>query len=425
MKKSLFVTILLLVSFNLFSQDWYKQVADQAKLISKVISKESWDSIYQFAKNELSIPKESLTDISKTIVFLNNKSNLSPIDKFFHIICDSVYKDFPYRRSGHLSKDLYIIPTHETNELDIILNRAFGKSLNSEFAVLIQYDIKVLIPELLKYLNNDALTRLCITPLDWNDVPYCLSISDVAMEIIEVKTYCDFFDNASFPEMLFSNLNLEAKNKIIENILDWQATTAFMPINESILYFLDNLTDLGHSYTYTCNNLKFLGDTLVAQGKLNERDAFMTCAMNLANYPYWDVDYEACIELMLERNNYFLKDRDLSNIVQDDLDRPTLAIRKDYWDDWYLLFTELAYYNKDDIPNTLITLMQLKEIVSKSDIPNKEKWELQYPQQYKNNFRVCDFALLKYDELIQHLEVNWLDIAQRDSCILILAAHKD
>lgn len=161
---------------------------------------------------------------------------------------------------------------------------------------------------------------------------------------------------------------------------------------------------------------------MLANLKFNERDTLISCGMKLANYPFWDVDYEDCIQIILKRK-YVYKDRALSSVINDGLNKPPLATRTDYWDDWQVLFTALADYDKNDIPETLISLMKIKEKVKESELPGKKKWEIQYPFQYNNNFRVCDFALLKYHELINPLVVdNWLDSGQRDSWIQKLAA---
>jgi hypothetical protein len=68
--------------------------------------------------------------------------------------------------------------------------------------------------------------------------------------------------------------------------------------------------------------------------------------------------------------------------------------------------------------------MQIKASVYESELLNKEDWKNRYPLEYKNNFRVCDFALLKYDELIKNVEVdNWFDSNQRSIWIDKLTAE--
>lgn len=256
MKITLLILTILL-SINLKAQDWYNQISGQVYLIEKINKHESWDSIYNFAYNKLKIHKETLDDILESIVFKNQKVGQSVVDEFFHNICDSVYSNFPFRSSGHLYKGLYYNPSPEPTEFEITLSSIYGKNLNWEFAKLLQLDLEILLPQLQKYLSNDAMTRLCIRPDDSGDIPFCLSVSDMAMEIIEVKTYCDFFDNASHSAMLFSNLDTIKRNKIIKSVAEWYYETQFLAKKESIVYFLDKFTDWGHSYTYTCNNLMF------------------------------------------------------------------------------------------------------------------------------------------------------------------------
>ena len=424
------MTIILLILFlatNIVAQDWYVQIANQSKLIGKITQNEDWNSIFNYAKKELELPSESLSDILKTIEFQTSHKDSNLIDQFFHHICDSTYREFPYRRSGNLTDDLYIKPTIDTSEIWQILNKINGLNLYPKFAEIINIKEETLLPKLIEYLKNDAATRLCVEPMEWDEAPFYLSISDVAMELLEVKTYCDFFDNASHSALLFSNLDSNAKKGTIKIISNWYTESKELTDLESIVYFLNKYNDMGHSYSYTCNNLKFIGETILAKEKLTERDTFIKCSMKLANYPFWDSNYEDCIIIMLERENYLYKDRVLSSVVNDDLLRPSLATRSDYYDDWQVLFAALASYNKNDLPKTLIALMHIKDNLNEFDKQKIENWKKKYPFEYKNDYRICDFALLKYDETIEKIGViNWEDIEQRNKMIdLILKKYKD
>lgn len=108
------------------AQDWSVQIANQYKLIGKITQNEDWNSILSYAKKELKLPSESLSDISKTIEFQTSHKDSNLIDYFFQIICDSTYSEFPYRKSGHLTDDLYIKPTIDTSEFWQVLNKING-----------------------------------------------------------------------------------------------------------------------------------------------------------------------------------------------------------------------------------------------------------------------------------------------------------
>jgi hypothetical protein len=218
MKGSKLIILFLLLTLNSWAQDWFTQISNQAKLVAKIQNHESWEYVYQFGQNNLKISEENLFDISESIEF-QTKPILTSVDTFVHLICDSVYTRFPYRQSGHLNKALYFVPPPDTSRLGIILQSIDGKDLFPEFAKLLQVDENILLPQLIQYLKNDAATRLCVRQFDWDEPPFYLSISDVAMEIIEVKTLCDFFDNASQSQKLFSNLSAIEKANIINNVV--------------------------------------------------------------------------------------------------------------------------------------------------------------------------------------------------------------
>lgn len=62
--------------------------------------------------------------------------------------------------------------------------------------------------------------------------------------------------------------------------------------------------------------------------------------------------------------------------------------------------------------------MKIKLIVIDFAIEGKETWENQYPSYYNDKFRVCDFALLIFNEIIKPLGIkDWMDIDERDAMI--------
>jgi hypothetical protein len=338
----IFILTILLTS-NLVAQEWYDQIKDQHKLIQKITEGENWEDILEYGLTEIKSPKSSTNDISETIQFSKSSIKGSIIDEFFHNICDSTYSEFPYRRSGHLTKDLYITPKKDTSRFALILSNSFGKSLYPEFAQIINIDENELIPKLIEYLKNDAATRLCIKSVDWDELPFYLSISDVAMELLEVKTYCDFFDNASHSSKLFSNLSEIEKEKVINDVEKLVKFKRGKTQFQKIEYFLDSISAIGHSYRFTCHNLLFSGDTIAAKKmyikfyeqtempcsqdfkvgeillELGDRRMLYDCSDKIYNYKCtidgWEGLGRNCIEMFFNSDKAWFRDDVFAEII--------------------------------------------------------------------------------------------------------------
>ena len=433
------------------AQDWSVQIANQSKLIGKIIQNEDWNSILNYAKKELKLPSESLSDISKTIEFQTSHKDSNLIDYFFQLICDSTYSEFPYRKSGHLTDDLYIKPTIDTSEFWQVLNKINGLNLYSKFAEIINIKEDTLIPQLIDYLQNDAATRLCIIPTDWDEAPFYLSISDVAMELLEVKTYCDFFDNASYSQKLFSNTSKSEKDKLLTEIDHWYKNTKSLSKSEKVVYFLDSICPIGNSYTFTCHNLLFAGDTMLAKIMYNkyynhlsmpcrkewevgeillslgDRKVIEDCMNTAINYRCMDESGKKCVEILLNSEYAYYRDELLSEIISTE---PYSQFRKSGTGPgyiWHNIFGELSEYNKYKLPKTLIALLKIKDEFNSISEYYTYKWNAKYSKEILNKFRICDFALLKYDETIEKIGIiNWKDIEQRNKMIdLIIKKYED
>ena len=115
MKRINAILVIMFFATTLVAQDWHEQIAKQSKLIDKITSNEDWQKTYNFAIDTLGIRKELLHDIAETIKFKSSNEESTIISHFFHSICDTVYGNFPYRRSGHLTPNLYTVSyTHLT-----------------------------------------------------------------------------------------------------------------------------------------------------------------------------------------------------------------------------------------------------------------------------------------------------------------------
>ncbi|MBK7466400.1 MAG: hypothetical protein IPJ43_06030 [Saprospiraceae bacterium] len=140
-------------------------------------------------------------------------------------ICLSAYSDFPFKQSGNSIKELYNKNNLNAAGFSTLLYHKTYKTLYPKIVEIISLDLSISIPILIQYLNNDAATRLCLGSDDWDELPFYLSISDIAIELIEIISLCDFFDNASFYDKLYSNLPSPEKNVINSNIIKWHNNT--------------------------------------------------------------------------------------------------------------------------------------------------------------------------------------------------------
>ncbi len=453
MKCTVLISSFLVLSFSLFynsllAQDWNMHVTNQSKLIEKISNNEDWKGIYDYAKDELILSEASLCDISKSIEFGSSNSDETIIDQFFHSICDSSYAIFPYRSSGRLSERHFFAET-DTSYLARTFNIASGRDLHSHFAALVNIDEEVLIPKLIDYLSNDAATRLCIRPPDWDDPAFYISISDVAMDLIEVKTYCDFFDNASQGNKLFSNLKQEEKAKLINVIKDWYANSRGMTVTEKINLFLSTYCNYGYSYIFTCHNLLFTGDTIQAikmyrtyydslsmpcrkEWKIGEtlltlgdRIVLHDCINTSTNYRCMVNSGMKCVEILLQSEYAYYRDEQLAEIVSTE---PHSHYRNNKMSPkfiWHKILGELWNYSKYKLPKTLRALMKIKDDFS-SLSSYMHGWKRKYPEELLNTYRVCDLALLKYGETIETLDdFNWELVSERDKMIAtILKKHE-
>lgn len=407
---------------NLVGQNWYEQIEYQNKLIKEITDGEKWEDILEYGLSEIKLPESYLSDISQSIKFSNDQRNKSTIDNFFHNLCDSIYTEFPYRKSGHLTKNLYIVPKKDTSHVSQILAKSFGKSLYSEFAQIVNIPEEELIPKLLYYLNNDSATRLCIRPIDWDESPFYLSISDVAMELIEVKTYCDFFDNASHSQMLFSNLSDKEKDEIITGIEKWMRFSNGESQIRGIEYFLDSICDLGNSYVYTCNNLLYFGDTLVAKTKyrhyyeenklpcrkshnvgkklslLGDNILMEDCLHDIYDYRCMADNGMKCVPFIFKNAKSHIPFDVLADIVSTERFSRYKRTRSKFI--WHAIFNEIATTENPWTKSIIVELLSIDDELKASKI-NARNWERLYKEQFEEGYRVCDFALVKYFETIK------------------------
>jgi hypothetical protein len=257
--KSFYLLPIYFISFSLCGQDWQNYLAARNQheaFIEQIKKGTDWDSILHNA--DTSLLSQYSFNIQQTIELLKSPM-VNAVDSFFHVICSEWYSEFPYRVSGHLRDELFILYEKDTSDLNRIVEREYGKNLYPKASPLINKPANESIPHLMKYLDNQAATRLVIPPWDWDEPSFFLTVSDMAMELIEIITWCDFYDNASSVH-LFSNLALEDQDTIIATIHKWYEATLDLPKNEAAVYFLDSICPYGYSFTFTCENLLYLSN---------------------------------------------------------------------------------------------------------------------------------------------------------------------
>src|SRR6187551_3004513 len=181
-------------------ENWQATSNRHASFIEQIKGGTDWDSILKTA--DTTIMRCYSSDILQTIDLLESPM-VNEVDSFFHRICTEWYSIFPYRVSGHLQEELYLLYTEDTTEINRIIERAEGKNLYPQVSQIINSPAHESIPLLMGYLNNHAATRLVVPGWDWDEPSFYISVSDMAMELIEIITWCDFHDNAAFYNRLF------------------------------------------------------------------------------------------------------------------------------------------------------------------------------------------------------------------------------
>ncbi len=225
--------------------------------------------------------KNNKKDVKETIRYLKKTVPINAVDSFFIKICNRVQNRFPYETAGTLKKEYYQPTTNflsdEKNNISPPSTFDFGEEGINTYHKILQLDPYQSISLLIPYLDNNAATR-CVyrAGVDICDPVYYLSISDVAMELIEMLSYCDFFDKEnpifnSFyeytnPHRLYSDMSKEAKEAIKNRIINVYLNNKAEDDVYRISQFLENTT--GPSFLNTCKNLKFLGHPDLAEKKL-------------------------------------------------------------------------------------------------------------------------------------------------------------
>ncbi len=232
---------------------------------------ESWKNFRKSKNFIISNYQKTKNNINETIRILDSEIPNNPIDSFLFKICHSSYSSFPYKTSGNPKKHrLYYYSTivKQSKNDNTIIHLKGIKSAEPLFAKIVDLNTNISIPKLIYYLENDAATRLIYkSGVDACDPIYYLSISDVALELIEIISKCSFYDQRDLnhknydSNLKFSQLNNNDRNEIKNNILNWYLSSSRNPIEKTEEY-LANATY--HCTIETCQNLALLGYNEIA-----------------------------------------------------------------------------------------------------------------------------------------------------------------
>jgi len=436
--KTLYLLPLYFKSFSLSGQTWQQLEAARnlhATFIQQIKGEMDWDSI--LITNDTSIIGTYVSDIQQTIELLKSPME-NEVDSFFHAICSTWYSTFPYRVSAHLQEELFI---EDTSYLNRRREKVYGKNLYPKVSQIINLPSNKSIPLLIEYLDNHAATRLVVAPnWDFEDPSFYLSVSDMALELIKIITWCDFYDKETSYERLFSNLPLEYQERNTSTIRNWYEKTLGLPKNKAAAFFLDSICQDDYAISYTCSNLLCHGDTLTALRtyqtyyekmdmpcrvdhevgnillSLGDRRVLEDCAYNIMNYRCSAYSGSRCVSVLLD-SNYPYVDKILGEVVA--TEPHSLYHNKISGLVWPTILAGIGNYEKNKMPVTLVALMQIEDDLESIGDLYIIPWNKKYGNQIREGFRVCDLALLKYNDTIKPVNIkDWSDKTERDNAIL-------
>jgi len=412
---------------------WNRPVHKLTGAISKGMA---WEEILELVNQDSILSTQDYTsDIISTIEFLKRPvEEASDLDKLMIAMCTERDGRFYYRQSGNMGTS---IRNYNSNNTEESIPEPHGEEIDImdfvrtrfKYHQILKLKSNELVPRLIHYLSDDSATRQIFGRPDWNEVPFYLSVSDIAMEFLELYTLCDFYDNASSAEKIFSDRPEEEKAKLISEITRWWAATRGLDKLEAVPFYLDSICDTDASFFYTCNNIAHYGDTLNAvmrYRQLYDKNS-LPCRKNhrvgKKLHEFGDeVMMQDCVHDIFDyRCSYIGRDcaKFIFENARSDIDFDILAevvateIHSRYRRDkddyiWHMIFDKMARVETNWANSVLEELMRFDEVVKGSRIKTWI-WSNDYKEQYEKSYRVCDFALLKYIEVNPDREfsVNW------------------
>lgn len=374
-------------------------------------------------------------DIESTLRFIDSIfTQATIIDSLFIKVCHESYDEFPYRQSGYMDRLVAMQKRRNAKKVKIPAGIPVPpplpfprKSLYPLILPILDLPKQQSIPILIRYLSNHSATRCVVKPSDWDEASYYLSVSDIAMELIELITLCDFYDNAAFSSYLFSNLPQNEIEKKITKIKKWWAITQNLEMTEAVTFFLDSIASYGHSYVYTCNNLLSYGDTSTVKPiyrsyyeagrlfcrkenrvgnilfELGDDVLLKDCLEDIYKYQCVLHHRSSCISYITTHAASDSTFNALADFISVDIaNAKSNSAHEELWD---IIFNQMANTDNPQTKPILLQLLKIKRIVKGSDFVS-HYWQNQYGEQFKDGFRVCDFSLLKLKEIFPRIRIS-------------------
>ncbi len=421
-------------------EEYFKIIQLKNQLKDNIDASSDWESVSSFVEQHESLHALFASDIQKTKTWLSTHELKHVVDSFFYDITTKHYSHFPYRSSGNLEKSIYIAQDKPQQTHDFVLPVYGVSSLYKWTQKLNNIPSKTVLQHLYEYLDKDIMTLLSRSSMDYDEAPQFLKMSDVAIELIEIFSYADFYNNAS-RNRLFSSISQKERQHVKSNIEAYVKYHDQHSRLASVNYYLDSLCAIDYAYIYTCKNLLFAGDTLNAKKhlahyyqqrempcksdivsgdllqSLGDARLVQDCVNKITNYRCMSQFGDDCIPRILA-SQYPYKDDLFAELVY--TETHSLYRKKGTGPDytWHTLFTAIAHEKETTLAQTLIAFMLIEDVLKEANIYRKQNWQRKYPAEYEAGYRVCDFALLHYHQTIKAIKIDhWDHLLARDKAI--------
>ncbi len=294
---------------------------------------------------------------------------------------------------------------------------------------------KSTLPGLIRHLDNTAATRTIVDNGDSSqEMPYSVRVCDFALNLIEWITRCDFLDYSQ--GHIFSAEQPDVQTKVKQNIQDWWASNKDSTLLEGIVWQIKNR----YFTTKMCQTVASLGEKDMAARLLKEeyyryrkpentcfpsdRDlevarvlekeynidvALEDCANSITNYRCTGGESEAMYILTYDSTGFWFMA--LAEVVA--TEPYSTFYGHQNGNTWKTIFSNIIGVEIEDenVLRVLEQLMKRKENVFGSNSGmSAYGWSSQYPDAAKNNFRVCDLALLRWRELAEKWQ--WIGLRE-------------
>lgn len=296
------------------------------------------------------------------------------------------------------------------------------------------------IPMLIGMLRVDAATRQCAHSNNAEDFTLCYAANDIAMGSLEEITGIYFYHDFVQWTRRYSTEPPEEKKRIAEIIEKWYTQTRTMTKPEAIVYFLDSLPPTGGSRFYTIEKLAEAGGQDAAvrmftkiylDGKMPCRLPMMVaqkltelgvniasedCMNSILNYRCMTDNGRDCARYLIKNATSDIPFEVLAEVVATERFSRYRTRYRPQTMVWEVIFDEIATTKNIWAEPVLTELLNIKTPVKDGNI-YCYYWRNLYPQQYGDNYRVCDFALLKLSELKKVEGIDWSTVEGRDKAI--------